>query len=213
MVWRNCLAELNEQLIPRGLPGKLPALVLEAPPPETPGSVAWVAEAVFGGQRQFEDMLTSIVVGQGAKGDPKWRHLVSVILKLREVGEIYNLNQLCMTLNITSQSLLEFIGTGVRTIQSHIATMKASLAAPDVINSALMASQDWEKGGKDREMLLKIAGVIEPSGSGVSVNVNQQVSMKVGKEELLAPLRQFQGVAEAIDNSVRGEAIDGEIVD
>jgi hypothetical protein len=207
------LAELNEQLIPRGLPGKLPALVLEAPPPETPGSVAWVAEAVFGGQRQFEDMLTSIVVGQGAKGDPKWRHLVSVILKLREVGEIYNLNQLCMTLNITSQSLLEFIGTGVRTIQSHIATMKASLAAPDVINSALMASQDWEKGGKDREMLLKIAGVIEPSGSGVSVNVNQQVSMKVGKEELLAPLRQFQGVAEAIDNSVRGEAIDGEIVD
>lgn len=49
-------------------PGVLPAIVLEAPPPETPGSVAWVAEAVFGGQRQFENMLQAIVVGQGAQG-------------------------------------------------------------------------------------------------------------------------------------------------
>lgn len=205
-------SESNE-LVPRGLTGKLPALVLEAPPPETPGSVAWVAEAVFGGQRQFEDMLTSIVVGQGAKGELRWRQFVSTILKLRETNQEYNLNQLCLTLDVSARDLMALVGAGVKEVQAGIAVLKASLAAPEIIQYSLIASRDPEKGKGDREMLLKIAGVIEPSGPGVSVNVNQQVSMKVGKEELLAPLRQFQGVAEAIDNSVRGEVIDGEIVD
>lgn len=204
-------SESNE-LVPRGLTGKLPALVLEAPPPETPGSVAWVAEAVFGGQRQFEDMLTSIVVGQGAKGELRWRRLVSTILKLRETNQEYNLNQLCLTLDVSARDLMAFVGAGVKEVQAGIAVLRASLMAPEIIQYSLIASRDPEKGKGDREMLLKIAGVIEPSGPGVSVNVNQQVSMKVGKEELLAPLRQFQGVAEAIDNSVRGDVIEGEIV-
>lgn len=203
----------NEQLIPRGLPGKLPAIVLEAPPPETPGSVAWVAEAVFGGQRQFEDMLTSIVVGQGAKGELRWRQFVSAILKLRETNQEYNLNQLCLTLDVPARDLMALVGAGVKEVQAGIAVLKASLAAPEVISYALAASRDPEKGKGDREMLLKIAGVIEPSGPGVSVNVNQQVGIKVGKEELLAPLRQFQGVAEEIDNSVRGDVVEGEVVE
>lgn len=202
----------SEQLVPRGLTGKLPAIALEAPPPETPGSVAWVAEAVFGGQRQFEDMLTSIVVGQGAKGDPKWRQLVSLVIKLRETSGDYNLNQLCQTLEIPGKDLLQFVGAGVQEVQKVMATVKASLAAPQVIDSAILASMDPEKGKGDREMLLKIAGVIEPSGPGVSINMQQNVGIKVGKEELLAPLRQFQGVAEEIDNSVRGDVIEGEIV-
>lgn len=204
---------MSEQLVPRGLTGKLPALVLEAPPSETPGSVAWVAEAVFGGQRQFEDMLTSIVVGQGAKGDLKWRHLVSVILKLRDSGELYNLNQLCVSMDLATESLLSFVGSGLGEIQKHISVMKAKLAAPEVIEYAQLAMRDLEKGRGDREMLLKIAGVIEPSGPGVSINMQQNVGIKVGKEELLAPLRQFQGVAEEIDNSVRGDVIEGEIIE
>lgn len=192
-------------------PGVLPAIVLEAPPPETPGSVAWVAEAVFGGQRQFEDMLQSIVVGQGAQGDHRWRELMSVILRLRDSGTDYNLNQLCSTLGLSASELLSFVGQGVQEVQKGIAVMKASLKAPEVIDWAVAAAQDPENGTKDRQMLLTIAGVLQDKG-GVNVNVNQQVGVKIGKEELLAPLRQFNGVATEIDSVLR-DAVDGEIVD
>ena len=192
-------------------PGVLPAIVLEAPPPETPGSVAWVAEAVFGGQRQFEDMLQSIVIGQGAQGDHRWRDLVSVILRLRQSGSEYNLNQLCLTLGLSASELLAFVGQGVQEVQKGIAVMKASLKAPDVIDWALQAAQDPDGGTKDRQMLLTIAGVLQDKG-GVNVNVNQQVGVKIGKEDLLAPLRQFNGVATEIDSVLR-DVVDGEIVD
>lgn len=192
-------------------PGVLPAIVLEAPPPETPGSVAWVAEAVFGGQRQFEDMLQAIVVGQGAQGDHRWRELMSVILRLRDSGTDYNLNQLCLTLGLSASELLSFVGQGVQEVQKGIAAMKASLKAPEVIDWALMAAQDPENGTKDRQMLLTIAGVLQDKG-GVNVNVNQQVGVKVGKEELLAPLRQFNGVTTEIDSALR-DAVDGEVVE
>ena len=191
--------------------GVLPAIVLDAPPPETPGSVAWVAEAVFGGQRQFEDMLQSIVVGQGAQGDHRWRELMSVILRLRDSGTDYNLNQLCSTLGLSASELLSFVGQGVQEVQKGIAAMKASLKAPEVIDWALVAAQDPENGTKDRQMLLTIAGVLQDKG-GVNVNVNQQVAMKVGKEELLAPLRQFSGVATEIDSALR-DVVDGEVID
>ena len=192
-------------------PGVLPAIVLEAPPPETPGSVAWVAEAVFGGQRQFEDMLQAIVVGQGAQGDHRWRELMSVILRLRDSGTDYNLNQLCLTLGLSASELLSFVGQGVQEVQKGIAAMKASLKAPEVIDWAGAAAQDPESGTKDRQMLLTIAGVLQDKG-GVNVNVNQQVGVKIGKEELLAPLRQFNGVATEIDSVLR-DVVDGEIVD
>jgi hypothetical protein len=37
--------------------------------------------------------------------------------------------------------------------------------------------------------------------------------LKVGKEDLIAPLRQFKGVAEEIDSSVRDNVVEGEIID
>ncbi len=192
--------------------GVLPALVLDAPPPETPGSVAWVAEAVFGGQRQFEDMLQAIVVGQGAASEPRWREFVSAVLLFRQRGEEYNLNQLCVTMGIPAGELLGLVGTGVKEVQAGIATMKASLAAPKVIDYSLQAAMDPDGGRGDREMLLKIAGVLQDKG-GVNVNVNQQVGVKVGKEDLLAPLRQFSGVATEIDSALRDNVIDAEVID
>ena len=191
--------------------GYLPAISLDAPPPETPGSVAWAAEAIFGGQRQFEDMLQTIVVGQGSKGEHRWRDLVSVILRLRESGQSYNLNQLCVTLDIPASDLMALVGEGVRETQASLARTKASLLSQEIIDWAHAAAREPEAGFKDREMLLRIGGVL-PDKGGVSVNVNQQVGVKIGKDELLAPLRQFSGVAEEIDNSVR-EIVEGEVVE
>lgn len=114
-------------------------------------------------------------------------------------------------MGVQASELLSFIGQGVQEVQKGIAVMKASLKAPEVIDWAVAAAQDPENGTKDRQMLLTIAGVLQDKG-GVNVNVNQQVGVKIGKEELLAPLRQFQNVAEQIDNSVR-EVVDGEIVE
>lgn len=191
--------------------GALPAIVLDAPAPETPGSVAWVAEAVFGGQRPFEEMLQAIVVGQGAAGEPRWRELVSAMMLFRKRGESYNLNQLCITMGIPFGELLGFIGEGVREVQAGIALMKASLAAPQVIDYSLIAAMDPDNGRGDREMLLKVAGVLQDK-SGVSVNVNQQVGIKVGKDELLTPLKQFSQVATEIDNTLRN-VVDAEILE
>lgn len=212
-MWRRrlCRGDSLSQLIPRGR--NLPQIQLDAPPPETPGSVAWVAEAVFGGQRQFEDMLQSIVVGQGERGDYKWRQLVSLILKYRETNEPYNLNQLCLTSGISASEMLSFVGSGVREVQIAMTSLKASLAAPEVVDYALMAARDVEYGHKDRAMLLEMAGAKAGSGGGVNVNVNQQVALKGGKEDLIAPLRQFKGVAEEIDSSVRDNVVEGEIID
>ena len=63
-----------------------------------------------------------------------------------------------------------------------------------------------------RVCLFASLGGVLPDKGGVSVNVNQQVGVKIGKDELLAPLRQFSGVAEEIDNSVR-EIVEGEVVE
>ena len=157
--------------------GYLPAISLDAPPPETPGSVAWAAEAIFGGQRQFEDMLQTIVVGQGSKGEHRWRDLVSVILRLRESGQSYNLNQLCVTLDIPASDLMALVGEGVRETQASLARTKASLLSQEIIDWAHAAAREPEAGFKDREMLLRIGGVL-PDKGGVSVNVNQQVGVK-----------------------------------
>lgn len=191
----------------------LPQIQLDAPPPETPGSVAWVAEAVFGGQRAFEDMLQSIVVGQGDKGDHRWRQLVSIILKLRDTGEAYNLNQLCQSINLPAEELLHFVGSGVAQVHRAMVGIKASLVAPEILDYAVMAARDVEYGHKDRAMLLEMAGAKVSGGGGVNVNVNQQVALKVGKEDLIAPLRQFKGVAEEIDSSVRDNIVEGEIIE
>ena len=156
-------------------------------------------------------MLQTIVVGQGSKGEHRWRDLVSVILRLRESGQSYNLNQLCVTLDIPASDLMALVGEGVRETQASLARTKASLLSQEIIDWAHAAAREPEAGFKDREMLLRIGGVL-PDKGGVSVNVNQQVGVKIGKDELLAPLRQFSGVAEEIDNSVR-EIVEGEVVE
>ena len=199
---------LDEQLVPR-LGGRLPALQI-ALAPDTPGSVEWTANAVFGGRLEFKKLLQQLVVTTGAQGEQKWRDLVSLDLRLTEAGESFDLNQLCATAGVDGRELLAFVGRGVQQMYAGLARMKAALAAPHVVDLAHLAAEDLEKGGKDREMLLKIAGVIEMGGPGVVINNSNQVAV-VNKEQLRAPLLKFREVQREVDEAVR--VVDGEVID
>lgn len=200
----------SEALTPRWN-GQLPSVPLLTLEPSTPGSVAWTAEVAFGGKAEFVKMLQLMVVGGGRTVEQRWRDAVSLQLRWDREGTEWNLNQLCAALDIGHGEMLAFVGQGVTAMNRHLAGLKAAQAAPDVIESAIMASRDMEKGGKDREMLLKIAGVIEPSGPGVVINNSNQVAV-VNKEQLRTPLLKFREVQAEIDGAVRGEVVEGEIV-
>lgn len=195
---------------------RLPPLKMIAPPPNQVGTVSWAADVLFGGKDAFEDLLISMVSVGREQEDLKWRRLVNLILKLRESDRRfereYTLNQVCQTLDINANDVLAYVGKGLKQFQKTMAEVKASLHAVEMVGIAVEAARDTEKGGKDREMVLKIAGVMKENG-GVAVNVQQNNTVKIGKEELMAPLRQFQGLQEEIDDSVRGQIVEGEIVE
>lgn len=203
--------ELDDKLVSR-LQGSLPAVKLGLPA-DTPGSPEWTANAVFGGRLEFKKMLQQLVVGAGAQGEQRWRDLVSLDLRLAERGEDVDLNQLCATAGVDGRELLAFVGRGVQSMYAGLARLKASLAAPGVIDVAELAAQDPEKGRGDREMLLRIAGVIEPSG-GVVINNTAvaQARAEAGGDSLRAPLMQFRETLGEIDRAAR-DAVDGEVVE
>lgn len=207
------LGRENAPLIPRRQ--RLRQMTMAAPPPETPGSADWLAAAVFGTVSEFERMFEALVVGGGAAVDDRWRQMLSLMVRARAAEQPYTLNQLCVALDVPFGELTQFVGRGTAAVYGELARQKVKMALPQVVEATVAAGMDLEKGTKDREMLLKIGGVLENGGGGVNVSVNQQVMTKVqvGKDELLSPLRQFSGLNEELDGVAKGQVIDGEILE
>lgn len=208
------MSDLNdEKLVPRGN-GRLPVLQV-ALAPDTPGSVEWTANSVFGGRLEFKKLLQQLVVSAGSEGDQRWRDLVSLDIRLTEAGESPDLNQLCATAGVDGRELLAFVGKGVQQMYAGLARLKAVLHAPQIVDLARLAAEDLEKGRGDREMLLKIAGVIEPSGGITINNTANAVAQASVKEELRNPFRRFRDVASEVDEAVRAadDVVDGEVID
>lgn len=194
---------------------------LTAPTPEQPGSIDWGASLLFGGSAQLISMLESIVAGQGDTAERRW---IDFCIRYREWERQYlggkllippTLNQVCHSFKIRHEDFWLFLSASVQSLYSKLGQLKASLVSSQVIEFSISAAADLEKGGKDRELLLKLAGLLSDK-SGVQVNVNQQVSMPTlgDRTRLSTPLLQFSDALRAIDDDARSlEAIDADFVD
>ncbi len=188
-------------------------------PAEQVGGVDWTFNAMFGGGEDGVKIVESLVVGQGPGANQAWTTFLLAYTHQKELAERENrpapsLNAILAAIDVPAGVLLDSIVSSVRQLNARIAQIKISQAADIVREAALMAAMDPEKGFKDREMLLKSAGVIESGGGpGVQVNVNQQVAVKVNNEDLKTPLRQFRTEIKDIDDITRGNVVEGEIID
>lgn len=178
------------------------------------GSLDWGARQLFGDREALVQHLESM--------GPEW-HWPCLVYRQwerdarRQQLTPPTLNELGQALGFTAEDFWSRIMTSITATQRTLATLKASLAASQVIDAALVAAADPERGTKDREMLLKIAGVLE-GNAGVTVNVQQNNFSPRDAERAKTPLLQFQDTVTALDEMGRdamegSEVVEGEIVE
>lgn len=208
----------DRQVLPWGK-GRIPALPEASSPPSQLGSLSWTAMQMFGGEDEMMDMLVSAIQSQGAGADEKWVRLCQLWGAWGEEWEKGRLrrkptlNDLAEYTGLETAMLVRFLAANVQALYGAIGQVKASMAAPLVVRAAIEAAMDPEYGGKDRELVLKIAGILQ-QGPGTVVNVQQNNQTVVGQAALKAPLKQFEALDEEIDLEVReGMILDGEVVD
>ena len=188
--------------------GPWPQRPAEAPPPHAEGSLDWTANMVFGSRESLLEQLESL--------GEEWRYFCVVFRQwqrdARQQGLAEpTLNELGVALKIPPQDFWQKVFNSVAALRKTQALLQAALASPQVIATAVAAAQDLEKGGKDREMLLKIAGVLE-GGQGVTVNVQQNNFQGRDAERAKTPLLQFSETVTELDELGR-DVIEGEIVE
>lgn len=188
-------------------------------PADQPGGVDWAFGAMFGGIEQGVALVESLVAGQGDKADRRW---VSFLLGYRSKCEeneaaglpAPSLNSIVHAMQIPANEFLATVTGSLRTLNVTLGQVRIAQSLPLVVEAAVAAALDPERGGKDREILMKIAGLIESSQNpGIQVNVNQQVAVRATAEDLKTPLRRFRREVEDLDDIARGTVVEGEIVD
>lgn len=203
-------------LRPRSLERKIAQAPLPEIPAEQVGGLDWTFTQMFGSPEEGIKMVESLVAGQGPKADPRWIQFLLACKYKRERAEelghpVPSLNSLMALLGFEQAEFMALLVQGVRDLSVALGKIKVAKAIPEVLDSTLAASRDLEKGGKDRETLLKIGGILEDKG-GLSVNVQQQVGIQIKPDDLKAPLRQFRKEIEDLDNLAR-DVVEGEIVE
>jgi hypothetical protein len=206
-------------LRPVGLKNKLTKAHLPQIPASQVGGVDWTFTNMFGSVEEGVRMVESLVAGQGAKAEQKWILFLLAYRNKQEEAlalgrEAPSLNSICALLEIEAPEFLGTIVQGIKRLSVALGQVKVAQAIGEVIESSLEAARDPEKGSKDREMLLKMGGMLEDK-AGVSVSVNQQVGIQFKGEDLKAPLRQFKKEIEELDNIARDSenVVEGELVD
>ena len=192
----------------KGLLNRRPSL--DAPPAIQPGSVDWTVMNMFGDIEKGVQMIESLVAGQGSQADERW---IKFCLLYREwelrwrKGEYPDkptLNQVCWSLDFDAKTFLVGMQREIQTTMSTIGHLRAALQIPAIVDKVVEVALSDEGDTKDRELALKLGGMIEEK-SGVQVNVqqNNQVVLKGDKERMKTPLLQFSETVEAIDVEVR----------
>jgi hypothetical protein len=195
---------------------------LNAPPASQPGSVDWTMTAMFGSRQKAVEMIESLVAGQGDNADEKWVRVVLLYKQWQiqfskgEIDEPPTLNQVCYSLNFDATTFIRELQNGVMSVMKSLSTMKAAMAAPQVVQNLIDKATSAEADTKQIELALKVGGVIE-SGPGMAVQINNNntnqnaVVLKSDREKLKSPLLQFQGTVNEIDTEVRKEHNEKEV--
>lgn len=202
---------------PKGLQNKLRAKLPDIPASQI-GGVDWTFTQMFGSVKEGIKMVEALVAGQGSKADQRWVNLLLAYKNKQEEAlelgrEAPSLNSICHLLDIPFGEFLSTITEGIKALSVALGKQRVAGAMLEVIDSSIAASRTLE-GTKDREMLLKMGGMLEDGKAGVNVSVNQQVGVQIKAEDLKAPLRQFKPEIEELDNIARegGSVVEGEIV-
>ena len=189
---------------------------LNAPPETQPGSVDWTMTAMFGSRQKAVQMIESLVAGQGANADEKWLRVVLLYKQWQidfakgKLDSPPTLNQVCHSLDFDATTFIRELQQGVMFLMKSLSSMKAAMAAPEVVQNLIDKATSEEADVKEMELALKIGGVIE-SGPGMAVQINNNntqqtaVTLKSDKEKQKTPLLQFQPTVNEIDVEVRKE--------
>lgn len=187
---------------------------LSAPPPNQVGSVDWWAIQMFQSRQRAIDMIESLVAGQGDNADEKWLRVVllykqwEIQHKRGEIPEPPTLNQVCHSLNFDAGTFQTELQNGVMNVMQNAARGMAIMASTEIMEKVIERAKSDNADIRERELPLKIAGVIDEKGNSVNVQINNQqnnIMLKSEKEKMKTPLLQFSDTIIDIDNEVRRE--------
>lgn len=186
---------------------------LNAPPPGQIGSVDWTMSHIFGDREKAVEIIESLVAGQGENADEKWLRFVILYRKWElqhkkgDIPEPPTLNQVCHALNFDARDFLGELQVGMKNLFTKVGAIKATMAIPAIVQKVVDVAESDEGDTKDRELALRLAGMIEDK-NGLNVQINNQqnnIMLKSDKEKMKSPLLQFSDTVIDIDNEVRKE--------
>lgn len=189
-------------------------------PKEQIGGLDWTFQNMFGSVEKGIRLVESLVVGQGSRADKDWAMFLLAYQSEKERAAAHgegvpSLNSIAAALDLKVSDLVGKMVEGVTQLNLALAKVQVASAMPALVDSAIQSAMTLE-GGKDREMLFKVGGLIQDQKGGVNVSVSQNVgvSVKQQAEALKNPLRQFRDDMAEIDRAVRdGSVVDGEVVE
>jgi hypothetical protein len=186
---------------------------LNAPPANQIGSVDWTMSHLFGDREKAVEIIESLVAGQGENADEKWLRFVILYRqwelqhKKGILPDAPTLNQVCHSLNFDARDFLGELQMGMKSLFTKVGAIKAAMAIPAIVQKVVDVAESDEGDTKDRELALKLAGMIEDK-NGLNVQINNQqnnIMLKGDKEKMKTPLLQFSDTVIDIDNEVRKE--------
>lgn len=221
---------MTEQLIRRPMDGMEPAshryppLPLKAPGEFVVGSLEWVASAAYGGKDQMMELAWSLAASQGSECRPEFREFIDAWLHYEQqhaegiLEARATLNQIAMALKgkFSAAEFVEWLARGISHMCNLVARQKLALETDGIIQMAVQVAKTPD-GHRDRKMLLESQGIVT-TGPAISIQNNQVAVGKVAmgareRDEMKSPLMKFRGTMQGVDDVVRGQVIDGEIIE
>jgi len=179
------------------------------------GTVDWVLGQALGPRKEALGWLEGLVKSTDLFEVPIGRMVLAAKTWI-EQGERWDWNKAAAVAGVSSEQVMSELAKGMRQLGQMTAMVKMARELPKVAEATIESAQILGKEGfSDREMVLKMMGLVESKG-GVQVNVQQNnVNRMEGlKGGGLAPLKQFTEGAEEIDGMFReGQIVDAEIVE
>ncbi len=221
---------MTNQLATRPMEGMEPAtrryppLPLKAPGEFVVGSLEWVASAAYGGKDQMMELAWSLAASQGPECRADFREFIDAWLHYEEQhreGKLETratLNQVALALKgkFGAAEFVEWLARGISHMCNLVARQQLALETQGIVAMAVEVARTPE-GHRDRKMLLEAQGIVS-TGPAIQIQNTQVAVGKVQmgareREEMKTPLLRFRGTMQGVDDAVRGQVIDGEVID
>lgn len=196
----------KNRILGSGMTGQM-APSKRALPADAVGSLDWQMVRLFGDREKALDMLESFLYDQEC--NPLIYQFCATYRQWEKdfqdgtLDEPPNLNQVAFRLKVNTNEIFDLVTEGTKRLAGRMSTIRASQLSPQVIEAAGQFALDPD-GYKDRELILKVSGVIQDQ-KGINITNNNQVGVKVETNIKIpeAVSKRFQETIHEIDESVR----------